>query len=89
MPRLTVAVVARAASERIGPYRDGVLRIHVTRPPANGEANRAVLRAVASALGVAVSAVRLAGGERSRRKVLEVSGLSAEMLEERLGRIGH
>ena len=88
MPRLAVAVTPRAATERIGPFADGVLRVRVTRPPADGDANRAVLRAVAAALDLAIRDVRLVSGERGRRKLLEISGLSEGELRRRLERFG-
>lgn len=49
-----------------------VVRVH--EPATDGRANDAVVRAVASALGVARGAVRITGGHGSRRKVLEVDG---------------
>ena len=74
MPDLEVAVAPRSAVDRVGPYVDGVLRVRVTRPPADGEANRAVLRVVAAALRLAPSRLALVSGERSRRKRLRVTG---------------
>jgi uncharacterized protein YggU (UPF0235/DUF167 family) len=48
MRDLELVVTPRASSEAIGPFIGGVLRVRVTRPPADGEANRAVLRLVAA-----------------------------------------
>ena len=84
MPDIELAVTPRAAADRVGPYRDGVLRVRVTRPPADGEANRAVLRLVARALGVPVSRLTVASGERARRKRLTVDGIDATDLGRRL-----
>ena len=84
MPDIEVAVTPRAAADRVGPVRDGVLRVRVTRQPADGEANRAVLRLVARAIGVPVSRLTLAAGERSRRKRLTVDGIDATELGRRL-----
>ena len=72
----------------MGPYRDGVLAVRVTRPPADGEANRAVIRLVASALQVPRSAVALVAGERARTKRVAVRGLTAAELEARLASLG-
>jgi uncharacterized protein YggU (UPF0235/DUF167 family) len=85
---LEIRVTARSASNRVGPMRDGVLDVRVTRPPADGEANAAVLRLVADRLGVPASHVRLVAGERARRKRIRVEGLAADELERRLQRIG-
>jgi hypothetical protein len=84
MPDIELAVTARAAADRVGPFRDGVLRVRVTRPPADGEANRAVLRLVARAIGVPTSRLTLAAGERARRKRITVDGIDAAELGRRL-----
>ncbi len=84
MADLDLVVTPRAAAERVGPWQDGILRVRVTRPPADGEANRAVVRLVAGALAVAPGRVELVGGARSRRKRLRVDGLATAELERRL-----
>jgi len=85
--RLAVVVTPRAAKERVGPYRDGELRVRVTRPPVEGEANDAVRRLVASAIGVPPSALTLDAGARSRRKRYTIAGLSEAELAARLDRL--
>lgn len=84
MAELEVAVTARAAADRVGPYAGGVLRLRTTRPPADGEANDAVRRLVAGALAVSPTSVRLVAGRRGRRKKLAVDGLDQAELAERL-----
>jgi Uncharacterized conserved protein len=85
---LTVRVMPRADADRVGPYADGMLRVRVTRPPADGEANRAVIRLVAGALSVPPSTLTLVAGARSRTKRYAVSGLSAAELLARLSTLG-
>jgi uncharacterized protein YggU (UPF0235/DUF167 family) len=85
---LSVRVTARAEADRVGPYAADVLHVHVTRPPADGEANHAVLMAVARALGIPRSAVMLVGGARSRNKRLAIDGLSRADLTARLAALG-
>jgi uncharacterized protein YggU (UPF0235/DUF167 family) len=55
--------------------------VRVTARAAEGAANRALIQVVADALGVRRSAVSLVMGERSRDKVVEVSGLDPAALD--------
>ena len=84
MPELELAVVPRAAADRVGPYDAGILRVRVTRPPADDEANRAVVRLVARALDLPPSRVTLVSGERARRKRVRVEGIDDTELRRRL-----
>jgi uncharacterized protein len=84
MADLQLVVTPRAASDGVGPWRDGVLRVRVTRPPADGEANRAVLRLVARALDVPASRLELVQGATGRHKRVRIDGLAADELDRRL-----
>ncbi len=63
---------------------DGMLKIALTAPPVDGEANKMLLKCMASWLGVSKSACSLAQGSSSRRKVVRIDGLSAEEVKKRL-----
>jgi uncharacterized protein YggU (UPF0235/DUF167 family) len=84
---LIVHVTPRADADRVGPFAAGVLQVRVTRPPADGEANRAVLRLVARALGMPPSRLTLVAGARARTKRYVLEGLSAGDLAVRLAAI--
>ena len=88
MSRLALHVTPGAASDGIGPFDDGILWVRVTRPPADGEANRAVLRLVGRAIGVAPTRLTIVAGVRSRQKRIRVEGIDATELDRRLRRIG-
>jgi uncharacterized protein (TIGR00251 family) len=79
-----LVVTPRASADRIGPYDGSTLRVRVIRPPADGEANRAVIRLVAKALGLAPSRLAIVAGAASRRKRLRVDGLDTAELHQRL-----
>ena len=79
-----VRVQPRASREEILGWRQDVLRVAVTAPPVEGEANDAVRRLLARALGLAPSAVSVVRGERGRDKMIRVRGLTAEALRSRL-----
>ena len=62
-----------------------MLKARVAAPPVEGEANAALRKLVAKALGLPRSAVRIASGETARIKVLEVDGLDEAEVRRRLG----
>ena len=85
---LALRVTPRAEADRVGPFADGLLEVRVTRPPADGAANRAVLRLVAGALQVPPSSVTLVAGARSRWKRCRIASLSPAELDARLRQLG-
>jgi uncharacterized protein YggU (UPF0235/DUF167 family) len=82
--RIPVVVSPRSASNSIGPIIGGAVRVRVTAAPADGAANAALLRVLASALGTGVGAVSIATGATRRRKVVIVEGMSTAHLAERI-----
>jgi uncharacterized protein (TIGR00251 family) len=78
---LDVLVQPRASRVRIGPVRQERLVVAVTSPPVEGEANRAVVDALARALGLAKSQIEIVRGDSSRRKTVRVRGASRAALE--------
>ncbi len=83
---LDVMVQPRASRAKVGPVHGDRLKLAVTAPPVDGEANAAVIELVAAALGVPRSAVTVIAGASSRRKTIRVRGLSAEAVQARLPR---
>ena len=81
---LHVHVLPRAGKTEITGRHGDALRIRVSAPPVDGRATEAARRAVADALGVAPSAVTLAGGERSRLKRFRITGLDGAEAADRL-----
>jgi uncharacterized protein YggU (UPF0235/DUF167 family) len=66
----------RDAIDGVATLADGqsILKVRVRAAPSDGEANEALMRLVARALGVPPSAVRLLSGETTRRKRLTIDG---------------
>jgi uncharacterized protein len=79
--KIDVLVVPRAARAAVGPMVGDRLRVAVTAPPVDGEANAAVIEALAEAFGVCRAAITILRGERGRRKTVEVIGADAGALE--------
>jgi uncharacterized protein len=86
---VSVAVKVQPGSRHPGlhgtvPSADGLrLRIAVTEPPEGGRASRAACNALAAALDVPASAVRVLAGAAAREKRLFVGG-DADTLGQRL-----
>jgi uncharacterized protein (TIGR00251 family) len=76
--RFDVRVVPRASRDAIVGEHDGALKIALTAPPVEGEANAALVALLAKKLGVAKRDVVLVRGEASRSKRVEVRGVSAD-----------
>jgi uncharacterized protein len=70
-----VRVQPRASRDGIAGEVEGALKIRLTAPPVDDRANEALRRFLADELNIAISAVRIAGGERSRTKRIEVRGV--------------
>ncbi len=75
-PGASRAKVARLPSE---PAQDPVLGVWVHERAADGRATEAALAAVADALGVRRSSIRLITGARARVKVVEIADPPADL----------
>lgn len=89
MARLAVKLTPGASADRIDGWdvdAEGrpVLKVRVRARPVEGEANEALVKLLARALGVAKSAVSVQRGGQSRTKILEVAGLSEDEAKSRL-----
>jgi uncharacterized protein (TIGR00251 family) len=82
---IEILVQPRASREKIGPMHDGRIKIAVTAPPVDGEANAAVIALLAKRLGIARGQLEVIAGASSRRKTIRLAGVTpaqiAELLE--------
>ncbi|HKB27871.1 MAG TPA: DUF167 domain-containing protein [Candidatus Limnocylindrales bacterium] len=86
--RLSVLVTPRASANSIEALGDGSLRLRVTAAPTDGGANRAVVRILGDALGVAPGRLTIVHGAAARAKLVEVREMTAAELAERVRKIG-
>ena len=89
MARLAVKLTPGASADRIDGWdvdAEGrpVLKVRVRARPIEGEANEALVKLLARALGVPKSAVSVQRGGQSRTKIIEIMGLSEDEAKSRL-----
>lgn len=75
---ISVAVKVRASRTRVIGENGGRLSVALAAPPVEGAANEALCAALADFFDVARGAVRILTGEKSRKKVVELGGMSVE-----------
>jgi uncharacterized protein len=82
--RITVQVVPRSSKNSLA-WEQGVLKARLTAPPVDGAANEALIALLAERLGLPKRDIRIVHGATSRRKTVEIAGMTPEMVEERMG----
>ena len=83
--RLFIRVIPSAARNEIAaPLADGTLKLRVTPPPVDGTANRAAVRLLAQELKLPIGQIVITQGTASRRKIVEIEGLSEQEVRARL-----
>jgi uncharacterized protein len=78
--RFDVRVQPRASRNEVVGEHDGALRVRLAAPPVDGAANEALVDLLAEVLRVAKRDVKIVRGAASRRKVVEVDGVTAEQV---------
>lgn len=79
-----VAVQPRAARDEIAGIQGDVLKIRLSAPPVEGAANRACLAFLADLLDLPPRRVKLASGQKARRKLIRIAGASPDEIRRRL-----
>jgi uncharacterized protein (TIGR00251 family) len=75
---LEVLVQPRASRSRVVGVHEGRLKIQLSAPPVDGEANAALVELLASVLDVRKSDVTIVRGDTGRRKTVRVAGVSSQ-----------
>lgn len=86
--RIRVRLTPRASREEILGLREGqedALVVKVTAPPTEDRANQALCKLLARRIGIAKGRVSIAGGGKSRDKLVAVKGVGAAQLRAKLG----
>jgi uncharacterized protein (TIGR00251 family) len=82
--KLAVKVVPGSSQERIAGWLGDELKIRVRQVPERGKANEAVRRLLSKALDLPVGNVRIVAGTASPHKTIEILGLAAAAVHEKL-----
>ena len=77
---VSVRVVPRSSKEGVAGFEGGFVRIRLNAPPVEGQANEALVRFLAKALGVPKSRIALVAGGKGRNKIVRVDGITREAL---------
>ena len=81
---LSVRVQPRASRNEVAGRVGDQLKIKLTAPPVEGEANDACLAFLAKLLDLAPSRLAIIQGDRSRNKVVRIAGLTQAEVHARL-----
>lgn len=79
---IRLRVTPRSSRSEIAGYADGVLAVRVTAPPAEGQANKAVVQVLARALGCPKSAISIKSGASGRHKTVEIADSTQNEIED-------
>ena len=82
---LKIHLQPRASRNGINGVQGDALKLRVTAPPVEGRANKALKKLLAQRLGIPPSRITIITGQRSREKLVQVSGISKAELEKALG----
>lgn len=80
-----VRVQPRASKNEVAGFQGDAVKIRLTAPPVDGEANEACRGFLADLLDVPRSQVELVAGHTCRNKVIKISGIKAETVLRKLG----
>jgi hypothetical protein len=80
----TAKVVPAGSQTRLCGLLGGMLKIKISAPPEKGKANKCLLEFLAKLLGVKKNDVSIISGQSSQIKSVQVLGISAQTLLEKL-----
>ena len=81
----TVKVVPGSSRTSVSGLLDDMLKVKVSAAAENGKANKCLIDFLSQELGVKKNVIRIISGQTNPVKRVEVFGVSADMLEKKLG----
>ena len=84
----SIRATPRAKRNQVTGIVNGALKVSVTAPPEDGRANEAVIEVLADWLGIKRRQIEILSGASNRNKVVRVSGVTREVILNRLVVLG-
>ena len=82
---LAIRVTPRASkNEIVEILSDGTIKVHLTAPPVDGQANEALIKFMAEVLGVPRSRIDIVAGVTGRDKLISILDVDAETVHKRI-----
>jgi len=72
MKRINIKVIPNAKMNLVC-EEEGIFKVYVNAPPAEGKANKAVIEVLSEYFNLRKNSIKIIKGEKSRNKVLEIS----------------
>ena len=79
---LSIKVVPRSGKNQIDGKEGDEVKIRLNAPPVDGKANQALVKFLAASLRVSQRQVEIVAGISSRHKIVRITGVTAEQIEE-------
>lgn len=80
---IRVRVQPRASKNSVDDLSGDALKVRITSPPVEGEANRAIIELLSDILSIKKTAFSIDAGTKSRDKRVRVEGVTLKGLEDR------
>ncbi len=81
---LSLYVQPRSSRNEFAGLHDTALKLHLTAPPVDGKANKAVVAFLAKTLKIPKSAIVVQSGLKNRRKLVALSGVNESAIRKLL-----
>jgi len=82
--RIALKVIPNAGKNEILGLTNGIWRLKIAAPPDKGKANKEVIKFLSDLLGLKKDNISILKGQTSHNKIVEIEGLSSEMINQRL-----
>jgi len=78
----TVKVQPRSSKNEICGIYGGAVKIKLTSPPVEGEANESLINFLSKSLNISKGQIEIIGGHKSKNKLIKMRGVKRERIEE-------